>query len=158
MAIIAVMGTALAGLAGCSERGAPPLVLVAPPVPDSTATLQRASANAAAPAEVQARLRPVAAMVNMSHNPTVGEPVTGTYRWMADWPESDSVHGWEAAAGATRIRLVGHAREFVPPASLRGVRVRYCIKPVTGAGEQRLAGYKSCSAWTAVDAARKAPA
>ncbi|MBN4665330.1 hypothetical protein HUS70_04965 [Pandoraea nosoerga] len=104
--------------------------------------------------EIDTRLRPVAAAVAMSGTPQVGRVVSGTYRWMADWPETDSVHLWEAASGPTRIRVVGRAREMMPSAGLRGARVRYCVKPVIGQGETRLAGHKTCSAWTTVGDAR----
>ncbi|AJP57718.1 hypothetical protein UC34_13465 [Pandoraea vervacti] len=96
-------------------------------------------------------MRPVAAAVKMSATPQVGTVVSGTYRWMADWPETDSVHLWEAAAGPTRIRVVGRARDMMPSAGLRGVRIRYCVKPVIGEGTSRLTGHKTCSAWTTVD-------
>lgn len=96
-------------------------------------------------------MRPVAAAVKLSDTPRVGAVVSGSYRWMADWPETDSVHLWEAAAGPTRIRIVGRAREMMPSAGLHGVRIRYCVKPVIGAGTTRLTGHKTCSAWTTVD-------
>ncbi|AKM28940.1 hypothetical protein AB870_00545 [Pandoraea faecigallinarum] len=105
----------------------------------------------ASPREVETRMRPVAAAVKMSGTPQVGIVVSGTYRWMADWPETESVHLWEAAAGPTRIRVVGRAREMMPSAGLRGVRIRYCVKPAIGEGTSRLTGHKTCSAWTTVD-------
>jgi len=119
------------------------------------ATLSRAET---APREVTARMRPVAAAVGMGGTPQVGRVVRGTYRWMADWPETESVHLWEAAAGPTRIRVVGRARDMMPSAGLRGVRIRYCVKPVIGDGEMRLTGHKTCSSWTTVDGASPASA
>ncbi len=108
----------------------------------------------AASREVESRMRPVAAAVAMSGTPQVGVVVSGTYRWMADWPETDSLHLWEAASGPTRMRVVGRAREMMPSAGLRGVRLRYCVKPVIGTGATRLVGHKTCSAWTTVGGPR----
>ncbi|WP_087725340.1 hypothetical protein [Pandoraea sp. PE-S2T-3] len=143
-------------LTGCSEHQ-PPGVSQAYADHDALegATLSRAET---APREVTARMRPVAAAVGMTGTPQVGRVVSGTYRWMADWPETDSVHLWEAAAGPTRIRVVGRARDMMPSAGLRGVRIRYCIKPVIGSGEMRLTGYKTCSSWTTVDGTSVTPA
>ncbi|VVE12249.1 hypothetical protein [Pandoraea terrigena] len=130
-------------LAGCSEY------------PASTASALGAvqAQPVAVSREVEARMRPVAAAVAMSGTPQVGRVVSGTYRWMADWPETQSVHQWEAASGPTRIRVVARAREMMPSTGLRGVRLRYCVKPVIGAGTARLAGHKTCSAWTTVEGA-----
>jgi hypothetical protein len=143
-------------LAGCSEYQPP---TVSNPGPGAEAeragaSLSEAARSPVATKDVDARLRPVAAAVAMSGTPQVGRVVSGTYRWMADWPETDSVHLWEAASGPTRIRVVGRTREMMPSAGLRGVRIRYCVKPVTGQGDMRLAGYKTCSAWTTVGDAR----
>ncbi|WP_150588905.1 hypothetical protein [Pandoraea eparura] len=137
-------------LAGCSEyQASTASASGAAQVRESEATGQRV----AVPREGEARMRPVAAAVAMSATPQVGHVVSGTYRWMADWPETQSVHQWEAASGPTRIRVVARAREMMPSAGLRGVRLRYCVKPVIGAGASRLAGYKTCSAWTTVEGA-----
>ena len=149
---------AMALLAGCSEYKASA-------TRDSGATDKWESTGARASAfsqpvttsrEVEARMRPVAAAVAMSGTPQVGRVVSGTYRWMADWPETRSVHLWEAAFGPTRIRVVGRARDILPSAGLRGVRIRYCVKPVIGEGASRLTGHKTCSGWTTVDGASAA--
>lgn len=149
---------AIALLAGCSEyKASTAAVSGAMHESESTgASLSEATQPAALPREVEARMRPVAAAVAMSGTPQVGSVVRGTYRWMADWPETDTVHLWEAAAGPTRIRVVGRAREMMPSAGLRGVRIRYCVKPVIGEGTSRLTGHKTCSAWTTVDSTRAA--
>lgn len=143
-------------LAGCSEHQ-PPGVSQAYADHDALegATLSRAET---APREVTSRMRPVAAAVGMTGTPQVGRVVSGTYRWMADWPETDTVHLWEAAAGPTRIRVVGRPRDMMPSAGLRGVRIRYCVKPVIGTGDMRLTGHKTCSSWTTVDGTSAAPA
>ncbi|RSK93850.1 hypothetical protein [Pandoraea apista] len=145
-------------LAGCSEYKASTAA-----VSGTTHELESAGASLSdvappPPRDVEARMRPVAAAVAMSGTPQVGSVVRGTYRWMADWPETDTVHLWEAAAGPTRIRVVGRAREMMPSAGLRGVRIRYCVKPVIGEGTSRLTGHKTCSAWTTVDNPRAANA
>lgn len=149
---------AIALLAGCSEyQASTAAVPAATYESESTgASLSEAARTVTTPREVEARMRPVAAAVAMSGTPQVGSVVRGTYRWMADWPETDSVHLWEAAAGPTRIRVVGRAREMMPSAGLRGVRIRYCVKPVIGEGNSRLTGHKTCSAWTTVDNPRAA--
>ncbi|VVD63837.1 hypothetical protein [Pandoraea anhela] len=145
-------------LVGCSEYKASTATVSGPASESESegASLSRAELPVAAPREVESRLRPVAAAVKMSGTPQVGVVVSGTYRWMADWPETDSVHLWEAASGPTRIRVVGRAREMMPSAGLRGVRIRYCVKPVIGSGTSRLTGHKTCSAWTTVDGPRAA--
>ncbi|MDR3396999.1 MAG: hypothetical protein P4M06_05500 [Pandoraea sp.] len=149
---------AIALLAGCSEYKASTAgVSGATQESESAdALLSEAAQTVTTPREVEARMRPVAAAVAMSGMPQVGSVVSGTYRWMADWPETDTVHLWEAASGPTRIRVVGRAREMMPSAGLRGVRIRYCVKPVIGTGTSRLTGHKTCSAWTTVDSARAA--
>jgi hypothetical protein len=143
-ATLAMLMYATIGLVGCSERMVPTANLAT--------NLDVVASPSPAVADAMSRMRPVAALVGMSQLPAVGSQVSGTYRWMADWPEAESIHRWEAAYSATRIRVVGRERTFVPPAGLRGVRLRYCIKPVTGEGGQHLVGHKSCSAWTRVDA------
>lgn len=155
--LMRVTGTLLvAALTGCSEYQSPGVTQTyADTDALDGATLSRAET---APREVTARMRPVAAAVGMSGTPQVGRVVRGTYRWMADWPETESVHLWEAAAGPTRIRVVGRARDMMPSAGLRGVRIRYCVKPVIGDGEMRLTGHKTCSSWTTVDGASPASA
>lgn len=139
-------------LAGCSEYQPPAMsgTGAGAEAESAGASLSEAARSPETTKDVDARLRPVAAAVAMSGTPQVGRVVSGTYRWMADWPETDSVHLWEAAFGPTRIRVVGRAREMMPSAGLRGVRIRYCVKPVTGQGGTRFAGHKTCSAWTTV--------
>lgn len=145
-------------LAGCSEYKASTANTAASiaEYESEGASLSRVDPPVAEPKEVETRMRPVAAAVKMSDTPKVGAIVSGSYRWMADWPETDSVHLWEAASGPTRIRVVGRTREMMPSAGLRGVRIRYCVKPVIGAGTSRLTGHKTCSAWTTVDGPRAA--
>jgi len=149
---------AIALLAGCGEYKASTAGVSGPTLAleSAGASVSEAAQAVTPPREVEARMRPVAAAVAMSGTPQVGSVVRGTYRWMADWPETDSVHLWEAASGPTRIRVVGRAREMMPSAGLRGVRIRYCVKPVIGAGTSRLTGHKTCSAWTTVDSAKAA--
>ncbi|VVD82217.1 MULTISPECIES: hypothetical protein [Pandoraea] len=145
-------------LVGCSEYKAS-TASVSGPASESEmegTSLSRVESQDAVPREVETRMRPVAAAVKMSGTPQVGVVVSGSYRWMADWPETDSVHLWEAASGPTRIRVVGRAREMMPSAGLRGVRIRYCVKPVIGTDTSRLTGHKTCSAWTTVDGAKTA--
>ncbi|WP_150622868.1 hypothetical protein [Pandoraea captiosa] len=145
-------------LAGCSEYKASTASATGPSfeLESDGASLARAEPPDELTREVETRMRPVAAAVKMSATPQVGIVVSGTYRWMADWPETDSVHLWEAAAGPTRIRVVGRTRDMMPSAGLRGVRIRYCVKPVIGEGTSRLTGHKTCSAWTTVDGPRAA--
>ncbi|WP_150621738.1 hypothetical protein [Pandoraea horticolens] len=147
-------------LTGCSEyKASAATVSGAANESESTgASLAEAVQTVTPPREVEVRMRPVAAAVAMSGTPQVGRVVSGTYRWMADWPETGTVHLWEAASGPTRIRVVGRAREMMPSAGLRGVRIRYCVKPVIGEGTSRLTGHKTCSAWTTVDHPRAAEA
>lgn len=142
-------------LAGCSEyQASTPGVSAAGQASERVGTPPSVAAQlAAAPRAVETRMRPVAAAVAMSATPKVGQVVSGTYRWMADWPETHSVHQWEAASGPTRIRVVARAREMMPSAGLRGVRLRYCVKPVMGTGAARLTGHKTCSGWTTVEGA-----
>ncbi|VVE14671.1 hypothetical protein PCO31111_02837 [Pandoraea communis] len=148
---------AIALLTGCSEYKATAAVSGVANESESTgASLAKAVQTVTPPREVEVRMRPVAAAVAMSGTPQVGRVVSGTYRWMADWPETGTVHLWEAASGPTRIRVVGRAREMMPSAGLRGVRIRYCVKPVIGEGTSRLTGHKTCSAWTTVDNPRAA--
>jgi len=144
---------AMALLAGCSEYKASTANVTGLTMESErdVASLARVEPPVASTREVETRMRPVAAAVKLSDTPRVGTVVSGSYRWMADWPETDSVHLWEASAGPTRIRVVGRAREMMPSAGLRGVRIRYCVKPVIGAGTTRLTGHKTCSAWTTVD-------
>ncbi|VVE62200.1 hypothetical protein PAN31117_00790 [Pandoraea anapnoica] len=144
---------AMALLAGCSEYKASTANVTGLTMESESerASLARVEPPVASSREVETRMRPVAAAVKLSDTPRVGAVVSGSYRWMADWPETDSVHLWEAAAGPTRIRIVGRAREMMPSAGLHGVRIRYCVKPVIGAGTTRLTGHKTCSAWTTVD-------
>ncbi|WP_150808728.1 hypothetical protein [Pandoraea sputorum] len=155
MTTLICFGSALAIvlLAGCSEYKASTANVTGATLESESdgASLAQLEPPVASPREVETRMRPVAAAVKLSDTPKVGTVVSGSYRWMADWPETDSVHLWEAAAGPTRIRVVGRAREMMPSAGLRGVRIRYCVKPVIGEGATRLTGHKTCSAWTTVD-------
>ncbi len=154
--VIVPTAMAMTLLAGCTEYQASTPSVSGGEAAQEGASLS-ASAQAGADAKVvEARMRPVAAAVAMSGTPQVGRVVSGTYRWMADWPETESVHLWEAAPGPTRIRVVGRAREMMPSAGLRGVRIRYCVKPVIGTGASRLTGHKTCSAWTTVDGPKAA--
>lgn len=140
-----VLAVLTCGVLGACSEASPP-----------RATTLGASEPVMAPDDVpvrsfEPRWRPVAASVALSGTPRVGQSVWGTYRWMADLPETDSVHQWEAAYQPTRIRVIGRKPELLPSAGLRGVRIRYCVKPAVGHGADRLAGHKTCSAWTTVD-------
>ncbi|MFJ2991497.1 hypothetical protein [Pandoraea sp. NPDC087047] len=152
--LISVSGAMVMALfAGCSEYKASTAGVSGSTLESESegASLSQAEPLGVASREVETRMRPVAAAVKLSATPQVGVVVRGSYRWMADWPETDSVHLWEAASGPTRIRVVGRAKDMMPSAGLRGVRIRYCVKPVIGEGTSRLTGHKTCSAWTTVD-------